>query len=126
MTQTAVAGRAGLSRSFYAQVGHARQAISAGRAFAIAGVLGVEMTELFTDFPSAARPALLTVLPQRQYAIPAHQIASGVRASLHAETDSAASHRAQNTPAFKPYRSYHQIAVIQDAELAARSQQNSD
>ena len=58
MTQTAVARQAGLSRSFYAQVEHARQAVSAGRAFAIAGVLGVEMTELFTGFPAVphARP----------------------------------------------------------------------
>jgi transcriptional regulator with XRE-family HTH domain len=45
-------------RSFYAQVEHARQAISVERAFAIANVLGVEMTELFTDFPTVphARP----------------------------------------------------------------------
>ena len=70
--------------------------------------------------------ALLTVLPQRQHAIPAHQIASRARASLHAQTDSAANHRAQNTPTFKPNRAYHQIAVIQDAKLAAQSQQNSD
>jgi transcriptional regulator with XRE-family HTH domain len=58
MTQTAVARQAGLSRSFYAQVEHARQAISVDRAFAIASVLGVEMTELFTDFPAVphARP----------------------------------------------------------------------
>jgi len=58
MTQTAVASQAGLSRSFYAQVEHARQAISVDRAFAIANVLGVEMTELFTAFPRVphARP----------------------------------------------------------------------
>lgn len=58
MTQTTVARQAGLSRSFYAQVEHARQAISVDRAFAIANVLGVEMTELFTDFPAVpyARP----------------------------------------------------------------------
>ncbi|MGH3121110.1 MAG: helix-turn-helix domain-containing protein [Streptosporangiaceae bacterium] len=58
MTQTAVARQAGLSRSFYAQVEHARQAISVDRAFAIASVLGVEMTELFTAFPAVphARP----------------------------------------------------------------------
>jgi transcriptional regulator with XRE-family HTH domain len=58
MTQTAVATQAGLSRSYYAQVEHARQAISVDRAFAIANVLGVEMTELFTDFPAVphARP----------------------------------------------------------------------
>jgi transcriptional regulator with XRE-family HTH domain len=58
MTQTAVATQAGLSRSFYAQVEHARQAISVDRAFAIATVLGVEMTELFTAFPAVphARP----------------------------------------------------------------------
>ena len=55
MTQTAVAG---LSRSCYAQVEHARQAISVDRAFALANVLGVEMAELFTAFPSVphARP----------------------------------------------------------------------
>jgi hypothetical protein len=40
------------SSSFYAQVDHARQAISVDRAFAIANVLGVEMTELFTAFPT--------------------------------------------------------------------------
>jgi transcriptional regulator with XRE-family HTH domain len=58
MTQTAVARQAGLSRSFYAQVEHARQAISVDRAFAIASVLGVEMTDLFTGFPPVphARP----------------------------------------------------------------------
>jgi transcriptional regulator with XRE-family HTH domain len=58
MTQTAVARQAGLSRSFYAQVEHARQAISVDRAFAIANVLGVEMTELFNAFPPVphARP----------------------------------------------------------------------
>jgi transcriptional regulator with XRE-family HTH domain len=58
MTQTAVARQAGLSRSFYAQVEHARQAISVDRAFAIANVLGVQMTELFTAFPAVphARP----------------------------------------------------------------------
>jgi transcriptional regulator with XRE-family HTH domain len=52
MTQTAVARQAGLSRSYYAQVEHARQAIS------VANVLGVEMTELFTAFPAVphARP----------------------------------------------------------------------
>jgi len=58
MTQTAVARQAGVSRSFYAQVEHARQAISVDRAFAIANALGVEMTELFTTFPPVphARP----------------------------------------------------------------------
>ena len=58
MTQTAVARQAGLSRSFYAQVEHARQAISVDRAFAVASVLGVEMAELFTAFPPVphARP----------------------------------------------------------------------
>ncbi len=58
MTQTAVARQAGVSRSFYAQVEHARQAISVDRAFAIANALGVEMTELFTAFPPVpyARP----------------------------------------------------------------------
>jgi len=58
MTQTAVARQAGLSRSFYTQVEHARQAISVDRAFAIANVLGVEMAELFTAFPPVphARP----------------------------------------------------------------------
>ena len=56
--QTAVARQAGLSRSYYAQVEHARQAISVDRAFALANVLGVEMTELFTAFPAVphARP----------------------------------------------------------------------
>jgi DNA-binding XRE family transcriptional regulator len=52
MTQTAVARQADLSRSFYAQVEYARQAISVDRAFAIANVLGVEMSELFTAFPA--------------------------------------------------------------------------
>lgn len=58
MTQTAVARQAGLSRSFYTQVEHARQTISVDRAFAIANVLGVEMTELFSAFPAVphARP----------------------------------------------------------------------
>jgi transcriptional regulator with XRE-family HTH domain len=58
MTQTAVARQAGLSRSFYAQVEHARQAISVDRAFAIANVPGVEMADLFTAFPRVphARP----------------------------------------------------------------------
>src|SRR5258708_35851394 len=58
MTLTAVARQAGLSRSFYTQVEHAHQAISVDRAFAIANVLGVEMTELFTAFPAVphARP----------------------------------------------------------------------
>lgn len=58
MTQTAVARQAGLSRSYYAQVEHARQAISVDRAFALANVLGVEMAELFTAYPAVphARP----------------------------------------------------------------------
>lgn len=58
MTLTAVARQAGLSRSFYTQVEHARQTIAVDRAFALAGVLGVEMTELFTAFPPVphARP----------------------------------------------------------------------
>jgi transcriptional regulator with XRE-family HTH domain len=58
MTLTAVARQAGLSRSFYTQVEQARQTISVDRAFALASVLGVEMTELFTAFPSVpyARP----------------------------------------------------------------------
>ena len=58
MTQTAVARQAGLSRSYYAQIEHARQAISVDRAFALANVLGVEMAELFTAFPAVphARP----------------------------------------------------------------------
>jgi transcriptional regulator with XRE-family HTH domain len=58
MTQTAVASQAGLSRSYYAQIEHARQAISVDRAFALANVLGVEMAELFTAFPAVphARP----------------------------------------------------------------------
>ena len=58
MTQTAVGRQAGLSRSFYAQVERAGQAISIDRAFAIASVLGVKMTELFTRFPPVphARP----------------------------------------------------------------------
>ena len=58
MTQTAVARQAGLSRSIYAQAEHARQAISVDWAFAIASVLGVEMSELFTGFPAVphARP----------------------------------------------------------------------
>ena len=58
MTLTAVARQAGLSRSFYTQVEHAHQAISVDRTFAIANVLGVEMTELFTAFPAVphARP----------------------------------------------------------------------
>ncbi len=53
-----MARQAGLSRSYYAQVEHARQAISVDRAFALANVLGVEMTELFTAFPAVphARP----------------------------------------------------------------------
>ena len=48
----------GTHRSYYAQVEHARQAISVDRAFALANVLGVEMTELFTAFPAVphARP----------------------------------------------------------------------
>jgi len=58
MTQTAVARQAGLSRSFYAQVEHARQAISVDRAFTIANVLGVEMTELFTAFPAVPHARL--------------------------------------------------------------------
>ena len=67
MTQTAVARQAGLSRSFYTQVEHARQAISVDRAFAIATVLGVEMTELFTAFPAVphARPYYRTPAPAR-------------------------------------------------------------
>ncbi len=44
---------------------------------------------------SAARPALLTELPQ-------HQIVGGARASLHAQTDSAANHCAQNVPTLMP------------------------
>ena len=56
MTQTAVARQAGLSRSFYAQVEHAHQAISVDRTFAIANVLGVEMTELLTAFPECHTP----------------------------------------------------------------------
>jgi transcriptional regulator with XRE-family HTH domain len=58
MTLTAVARQAGLSRSFYTQVEHARQTISVDRAFALANVLGVEMTELFSAFPPVpyARP----------------------------------------------------------------------
>ena len=58
VTHQRVARQAGVSRSFYAQVEHARQAISVDRAFAIANALGVEMTELFTAFPPVphARP----------------------------------------------------------------------
>ena len=58
MTLTAVARQAGLSRSFYTQVEHARQTISVDRAFILASVLGVEMTELFGAFPPVpyARP----------------------------------------------------------------------
>ncbi len=58
MTLTAVARQAGLSRSFYTQVEQARQTISVDRAFALANVLGVEMTELFSAFPPVpyARP----------------------------------------------------------------------
>jgi len=51
-----VARQAGLSRLVYAQVGHARQAISADQAFAIANVLGVEMTELLTPSPQSRTP----------------------------------------------------------------------
>jgi hypothetical protein len=50
-------GQAGLSRSFYTQVEHARQTISVDRAFALANVLGVEMTELFSAFPRSPTPA---------------------------------------------------------------------
>src|SRR5260370_29500829 len=56
MTQTAVARQAGLSRSFYAQVEHAHQAISLDRAFAIANVLGLAMTEFVTAFPAPPPP----------------------------------------------------------------------
>jgi transcriptional regulator with XRE-family HTH domain len=58
MTLTAAARQAGLSRSFYTQVEHARQTISVDRAFILANVLGVEMTELFGAFPPVpyARP----------------------------------------------------------------------
>ncbi len=58
MTLTAVARQAGLSRSFYAQVEHARQTISVDRAFALANVLSVEMTGRFSAFPAVphARP----------------------------------------------------------------------
>lgn len=58
MTLTAVARQAGLSRSFYTQVEHAHTTISVDRAFAVANVLGVEMTELFSAFPPVphARP----------------------------------------------------------------------
>ncbi len=68
-----MARQAGLSRSVYAQVDHARQAISVDRAFAIANVLGVEMTELFTAFPAVPRTPgptncgqATTVTPGRQ------------------------------------------------------------
>lgn len=58
MTQTAVARQAGMSRSFYAQVEHARQNLTVERAYALAHVLGVEMAQLFTGFPPVphARP----------------------------------------------------------------------
>jgi transcriptional regulator with XRE-family HTH domain len=60
MTLTAVARQAGLSRSFYTQVEHARQTISVDRAFILASILGVEMTELSGAFPPAPYAALLT------------------------------------------------------------------
>jgi transcriptional regulator with XRE-family HTH domain len=58
MTLTALARQAGLSRSFYTQVEYGRQTISVERAFTLANVLGVEMTELFGAFPPVpyARP----------------------------------------------------------------------
>lgn len=60
MPQTAVARQAGLSRSFYAQVEHAGQAISVDRAFAIASVPRRRDDRLFTGFPPVphARPYL--------------------------------------------------------------------
>jgi hypothetical protein len=52
-------GRAGVVEVAHvvaAPVEHARQAISVDRAYAIANVLGVEMTELFTAFPRSRTP----------------------------------------------------------------------
>ena len=71
MTQTAVARQAGLSRSYYAQVEHARQAISVDRAFPRQRPRRRDDRTVHRLPRRAARPALLTALPQHQYAIPA-------------------------------------------------------
>ena len=121
MTQTAVARQAGLSRSYYAQVEHARQAISVDRAFALANVLGVEMTELFTAFPAVphARPYSLT---------PATPVRDPGTRSPVALTPACMPKRTQmpitvprtRQPAC-PDRSRRQIVVTRDAKLAAQS-----
>lgn len=54
MTQTALAAAAGLNRSFYVQVEHGNHSISVDRVFALARVLGVNMSELFTGLPVKA------------------------------------------------------------------------
>jgi transcriptional regulator with XRE-family HTH domain len=54
MTQTAVAAAAGLDRSFYVEVEHARHSISVDRAHAIADALGVDIRDLFPGAPSDA------------------------------------------------------------------------
>ncbi|WP_175541444.1 MULTISPECIES: helix-turn-helix domain-containing protein [Streptomyces] len=49
LSQTALAKRAGLDRSFYVEVENGRHSISVDRVHAIADVLGVEVHRLFTD-----------------------------------------------------------------------------
>lgn len=48
LTQTAVAARAGMDRSFYADVEAARHSVSIDKVFAIADVIGIHAAELFS------------------------------------------------------------------------------
>lgn len=49
LSQTALASKAGLDRSFYVEVEHGRHSISVDRLHALAAALGVEVHRLFTD-----------------------------------------------------------------------------
>ncbi|MGH8328190.1 MAG: helix-turn-helix domain-containing protein [Steroidobacteraceae bacterium] len=49
LTQTALAAAAGMDRSFYVDVEHARHSVSVDRLFMIAKVLGVPAYRFFTE-----------------------------------------------------------------------------
>lgn len=52
LSQTAVASRAGLDRSFYAEVESGKHSVSVDRLYDIAEALGVAVRDLFADEPS--------------------------------------------------------------------------
>jgi transcriptional regulator with XRE-family HTH domain len=52
LSQTAVASRAGLDRSFYAEIESGKHSVSVDRLYDIAEALGVAVRDLFTDEPA--------------------------------------------------------------------------